>query len=119
MDESKTAKKPRAAGKVVSTVALRVKRETKKRLLVELARVNKKAFGRKVRIDDLLLCALGYVTDADISALQESSLSNADRLEALYREHIKMHGPMSKDEFIGLVLGSKRVDTGSATSSPL
>jgi hypothetical protein len=39
--------------------------------------------------------------------LQQSTLSNGDRVEMLYREHVKKHGAISKDEFLGRLLGGK------------
>jgi hypothetical protein len=91
----------------VSTVALRVKRETKRRIQTELAKVNKKAFGRKVRVDALVSRALNLLTDADIKTLQEASLSNSDRLEQKYREYLKTNSGVSKDEFLGQMLTGK------------
>ncbi len=89
---------------IVSTVPIRVKRETKKRLQSELAKVNKKQFGRKVRLDALIDRAVSLLTEADLLNLQQASLSNVDRLEIKYREFVKTNATISKDEFIGLIL---------------
>jgi hypothetical protein len=101
VDTKKTAvsKKPTAA-------SLRVKVETRKRFLAELARANKKSFGRRVRASQLLNLLLTLLRPEHIQKLQEESLSNADRLEMMYHEHVKRHGATSKDEFLGKVLGS-------------
>ncbi len=91
----------------VSTVALRVKRETKRRIQVELAKVNKKPFGRTIRADALISKGLNRLTEQDILELQDASLSNADRLECRYAEYVKSNGSLSKDAFIGKLLSGE------------
>lgn len=105
-----TSKKPVAA-------SLRIKVETRKRFLVELARANKKSFGRRVRADQLLNLLLTLLRPEHVQKLQEESLSNADRLEMMYREHVKRHGATSKDEFLGKVLGSGAAFSGSENAA--
>jgi len=91
----------------VSTVALRVKRETKRRIQAELAKVNKKPFGRTIRADALISKGLNRLTEQDILELQDASLSNADRLECRYAEYVKSNGSLSKDAFIGKLLSGE------------
>ncbi|MGE0175142.1 MAG: hypothetical protein AB7T49_20270 [Oligoflexales bacterium] len=100
-------------GKLVSapSVGLRVRRETKKRIQVELAKINKKDFGRKVRCDQLIATALALLTEIHIKELQQGSMTNADRLEIQYRDHVKRHGAMSKDEFLGMILSGSLVES--------
>mgnify|MGYP001348423100 FL=1 len=93
--------------KAATASSLRVKPETRKRFLNELAKVNKKSYGRKVRADQLLSLLLTLVRPEHIQQLQQGSLSNSDRLEMRYREHVKKFGPTSKDEFLGLLLTEK------------
>jgi hypothetical protein len=88
----------------VSTVALRVKRETKRLLQAELTKINKKTYGRNVRVDALIIRMLGYLSEADTLFLQEESLTNADRLEKEYQNYLKSNPKTSKDEFIGMLL---------------
>ncbi|MCX6110564.1 MAG: hypothetical protein NTZ90_13285 [Proteobacteria bacterium] len=104
MDQVITAKVNKTKSATVTTVSLRVKRETKRRVLAELAKVNKKTVGRKVRVDSLIVRALGLLTDADIVALQDGSLSNADRLELKFRDYQKLNPGASKDDFLGQLL---------------
>ena len=94
--------KPKGAG--VATVGLRVRRETKKRVQAELAKINKKDFGKKVRCDELIGTALSLLTERHIKELQDSSLTNADRLESQYRDYQKTHSGASKDDFLGTLL---------------
>lgn len=115
--ENQNAQKP--VKKAANASSLRVKPETRKRFLSELAKVNKKSYGRKVRADQLLSLLLTLVRPEHIQQLQQGSLSNSDRLEMRYREHVKKFGPVSKDEFLGLLLtekGSKSEPENAAVS---
>lgn len=103
--ENQNAQK--SAKKAATASSLRVKPETRKRFLNELAKVNKKSYGRKVRADQLLSLLLTLLRSEHLQQLQQDSLSNADRLEMRYREHVKKFGPTSKDEFLGLLLIEK------------
>jgi len=104
MDQSTQIKvtKPKITNGTI--VSLRVKRETKKRIQAELAKVNKKDFGKKVRCDELIGTALSLLTDQHLKVLQDGSMTNADRLEIHYRDYVKKHGATTKDEFLGKVL---------------
>jgi hypothetical protein len=94
--------KPKVTG--ASTVGLRLKRETKKRIQMELAKINKKDFGKKVRSDELIGTVLSLLTDRHIKELQDGSMTNADRLEIQYRNYVKKHGAITKDQFLGKIL---------------
>lgn len=107
METKQESKVNKTKSSAVSTMPIRVKRETKRRLLADLAKVNKKDFGKKVRLDELLCMLLPLLTDAHIKSLQNNSMSNADRFEIQFREHIKAHGVLSKDEYLGLMLANK------------
>ena len=97
--------KPKAA--IVSTVGLRVKRDTKRRVMQELARMNKKDFGKRIKADALIVLALGLVQDHHLKQLQEATLSNSDRLQLQHRAYIRQHGNISRDEFIGKLLSGE------------
>jgi len=104
MDTSPVEKKPKPAPKNSTSAQIRVKKETRKRMLQDLARANKKDYGRPVRSDDYVALAFSKITSEDIRSLQDASLSNADRLDRDYREYVSKHGPTTKDEYLGLRL---------------
>ncbi len=81
-----------------------MKPETRKKLILELTKANKKDFGRRIKPDDLLSVALSLIEAHHIKELQEKSLSNADRLDRDYRSYVQKNGPISKDEYLGLLL---------------
>src|SRR5690349_21174494 len=100
METNQTEKKNKQA-KPSAHGAIRVRKDTRKRVLAELAKVNKKDFGKKVRVDQFIALAVSLVTPEHIVQLQESSLSNADRLERDFKSYVAKHGPLSKDEYLG------------------
>lgn len=106
MDTQSTDKKSKGS-KAPAYAIIRVSRETRKRLMSDLARVNKKDFGRTVRADGLLSVALSLLQPEHLQQLQEASLSNQDRLERDYRAYVAKHGAMSKDDYLGLRLAGQ------------
>ena len=100
METNSTEKKAKVV-KPSAHSAIRVRKETRKRVLADLARANKKDFGKKVRVDELIALAVSLVTPEHIQQLQEGSLSNADRLERDYRAYVAEHGHVSKDVYLG------------------
>lgn len=104
METKQDNKVSKVKNQTASTMPIRVKRETRKKILQELAKANKKDFGRKVRADDLIALALSFVRAEHIEQLQDATLSNADRLERRYKEFVAKHGNVSKDIFLGKLL---------------
>lgn len=100
MENTNVEKKAKAA-KPSAFAAIRVRKETRKRVLAELAKANKKDFGKRVHADEYLTLALSLVTQLHIKQLQEGSLSNTDRFEMAYREYVSKNGPISKDAYLG------------------
>lgn len=117
MEQVSTNKVNKAKAAGVSTVGLRVKRETKRRVLSELAKINKKDFGRMVRADELIALAMSLVEPKHLTELQERSLSNADRLERQYQAYIKTNGNVSKDAFLGKFLAGEITIASTAVAS--
>lgn len=116
METTIPAKRPRSTAAAVTTAPVRVSKETRKRILAELARLNKKDFGRAVKPDELIALALTLIEQKHHAQLQEATLSNADRLQLRYLAYVKEHGSISKDAFLG-----KLMEGGSAagtTSNP-
>jgi|GEM_PF-2767348 len=97
--------------KLVRTDNVRVRRETKKKILADLANLNKKDFGRKVTVDDYVQLAISFIKPEYLERLTEQSLSNRDRMELKYKEYCAANGKISKDEFIGLLLAAGKSGT--------
>lgn len=107
MENIETKKVVKSLKKKSSSSALRVHNDTKRALTAELTKINKKDFGRKVKVDQLLKLLLTLIKPEHIKGLQEQSLANADRLEMQYREFVKRNGDISKDEFLGKILSGE------------
>ncbi len=97
METTEVKKAPKAAKKSSSS-AIRVSQETRKRLLAELARINKKPQGKRVKIDALLAVLLPKLTAKDVSDLQQQSLSGRDRLEQHFQAYCAKFAQLSMDE---------------------
>jgi hypothetical protein len=92
--------------KLVRTDNVRIRRETKKKILTDLAALNKKDFGRKITVDDYVQLAIALIRPDQLERLKEQSLSNRDRMELKYKEYCAAHGKVSKDDYIGILLST-------------
>ena len=104
MEQVKKAKAPKSK---VAMGNLRVKGETRRRVLTVLSAMNKKDFGRKVRVDDLVTHMLDLLQPESTVLLQNATLSNADRFNHRYANYCKQHGSLSRDEYLGKLLGGE------------
>jgi hypothetical protein len=100
--ESKTTKTNTKMNQKLKSI--RVSSENKKRAEHLRNLANKKRFGRKVKIDQVLSLALDLVTEDHLKMLQDQSLSHEDRKELLRQKYIEERGPISKDDFTGFTL---------------
>lgn len=88
-----------------NTVPIRVHKDIARAIRRDLAKLNKKEFGRRIRVDDYVAKAIAKLTDDDRRELQQASLSNADRLELMYRQHAKSGDTqISKEQFLGCLI---------------
>jgi hypothetical protein len=77
-----------------------VSQETRKRLLVELAKINKKPNGKRVKLDALIVKLLPKLTSQDVTELQQQSLTGKDRMEQSHKAYCAKFGQISMDEFL-------------------
>ena len=84
--QSKTTKI--AAKQINKLKSIRVQLETQRKAERLLAVANKKRFGRKIKVDQLLNLALDLVCESQLHSLQELSLTNEDRKEILRQKYI-------------------------------
>ncbi len=84
--------------------SIKISKEVKKKLNSLLIKINKKDFGKRVRSEKVILLALQQIDEEHIKELQNSALTNADKLEIKYREYVSRNGSISKDEFLGKLL---------------
>jgi hypothetical protein len=84
--------------------SIRISLENQKKAEKILSSANKKKLGRKVKFDQLLSLVLDLVTEEHIKKLQDQSLTNEDRKEILRQKYSELHGPITKDAFVGVML---------------
>lgn len=100
--ESKKSKvKSKSDAKCAS---IRIRVGTKKAALAFRDQANNKAFGRSIKLDEVLELAVGKLTSEHVHELQEQSLTNEDRKELLRQKYIETRGPISRDEFTGFMM---------------
>jgi hypothetical protein len=119
METKQEQKIPKSKGTKSSTAPIRVKRETRKKILQELVKANKKEYGRKLRAEDLIALAITLLQPEHITQLQDAALSNADRLEQLYKNYAAKHGSLSKDAFLGKLLAGEMGPSNGAKTQAL
>ena len=107
MENSEVKKATKPAAKKSNSTAIRVSLETRKRLLVELAKINKKQYGKRIKIDALLMKLLSHISAKDVAELQEASLTGRDRMEQSYRTYCGKFGQITMDEYLALLLKSE------------
>ena len=78
-----------------------IRKETKKKITVDLTQINKERLGRHVRYDEYLALAVSLITKDALLQLKESVMTHADRLERDYRAYVAQFGPMEKDLYLG------------------
>ena len=98
-----TSKAPKKSGAIYVSIS----REAHRKLKKDLDFANKKTFGEKIKMSDIVQLGISLVAESHLATLQKASMTNTDRLEMLRAEHIKEHGPISADDFIGLLLASR------------
>lgn len=120
METSEAKKITKSNAKKSQTSAIRVSVETRKRLLAELVKINKKSHGKRVKMDALLVKLVGKISAQDVSELQESSLSGRDRLEQSYRAYCTKFGTITMDQFLEVISRETvpQILGGVATNSP-
>ena len=103
---------------VASSVSIRVHSQSKEKASMLLNSANKKKFGRKIKLDDLIDLAIGLVTNEHLKMLQERSMTNEDRKELLRQKYIETRGPITRDEFTGFMLTNEFSDFMKQTDRP-
>ncbi len=89
---------------VEEMVSIRISVGTKNKAEKHLSNANKKPKGRAIKIDTLLSLSLDIVGEPHIKMLQDQSLSNEDRKELLRQKYSEINGPVTRDEFTGVMM---------------
>jgi hypothetical protein len=87
--------------------SVRVKHETRDRILQEVERLNQKKLGRKVIPDDIVSVAITLLKSDQYEKIQDATLSHFDRLAKSHQVYIEEHGEISKDDYLGKILSGE------------
>lgn len=121
MEETAQIKKAKCSKRKVKDAAepasVRIKPGSKKKALALQHEANNKPNGRKIKLDDIFELALSLVTSEHLKTLQERSMTHEDRKEILRQKYIESRGPISKDEFTGLMMTAEFFEFLKATDS--
>jgi hypothetical protein len=98
---------------------IRLTADTDQKMLQLLTRINDKEAGRKIRANDLISLALDLVQTEHITKLQESSLTNYDRFEMIYKSCSSKDKTLTKDQLLGQILSGDIKDGLMGQTSPL
>ena len=90
-----------------SSSPVRISPKTRVKLDQLLRQANKDRLGRRVKPDDVMAFALGLVTDEHLAAICDNTMSNKDRMEALFRRMAKERRGFTREDFFGLLLSGK------------
>lgn len=83
---------------------VRIAKETKRKILSDLAKINRKDYGRIVTTTQYIELAISLLTPAHLEQLKSESLTNKDRLEQKYREFCSQNRKITMDELLGVLL---------------
>lgn len=101
METSENKKQIKSNSKKLNTAGIRVNKDTRRDLARLVEKVNKKQFGKKVKISEVIALAITLIGEKHIQELQQFSLTNADKIEMQYKDYIRQNGSISKDDFLG------------------
>ncbi|MBL7558120.1 MAG: hypothetical protein JNM24_19980 [Bdellovibrionaceae bacterium] len=84
--------------------SIRIKDNTKKNAAILQEAANKKKFGRKIKLNDVIDFALSLLQPEHIKKLQTQSFTNEDRKEQMRLIYIDKIGTITKEEFTGFMM---------------
>ena len=113
---NKPVNKVKKPNNKTKTTSLTVEIPTRRQILAILNKINRKSYGRRIKINDLILKYVELTSPEVIKELQDSSLSHTDRVEIEYKEYVSKNGYISKDEFFGKLLTKFKGENRLATT---
>ena len=104
METTETHKSKQSNKSQLQTESIRVHKNTKKQIMSDLVKINKKEFGKKVKFEAYIKKAISKLNEHDFDELRQSSLTSADKIRVKYQEYCKKNGPISQDDFALLMM---------------
>lgn len=107
MNTTPAKKRAPASKEKKSSKALRLGTDSSDVLQKLKDKANKKDFGKRIRVDQIVRLGLSLIEPKHLEDLQRSSVSNEDRVKALLRTYVEKRKSMTREEFWGLMLAGK------------
>ena len=104
--DSITSNAPLALSPSSNTIPIRINKHTARLLRSIVAKLNRKALGKKAKADQVISKALSLLTEEHFEEIKESTYDSKDRLEIEYRKFCKQNGSISKDDFLKKILSA-------------
>lgn len=89
-----------------STIPIRVHKSTARSLKTIANKLNRKAHGRKVKVDQIVAKAISLLQSEHLEQIKQETYTSGDRIEIEFKQYCKRHGPISKEEFLSRVLAA-------------
>lgn len=102
--DTEIVEKKQATPKVLTTTPIRVQKSTFKIVQGIVNKINKLPMGKKINADQIIYKSLSLLTDVHLQEIKESTYTSKDLLDLEYKKFCKLHGSISKDEFIRKIL---------------
>jgi len=99
MDTKETPKRKQAVKAKSHSGTIRLTKETIKKISFDLAKINKKEMGRKVKVEAYIREAISGMGEDQFEKLRKESLTPGDKTKLFYRLYCKKNGQISFDEF--------------------
>ena len=106
MDTTADPKPAKSSSPVSNSIPIRINRNTARLIKSIVTKCNKKLYGKKVRVDDVLLKALNLLQEEQIEEIRVSTYTSQDHLEIEYKKFCQANGTVSKDEFLKKLLSA-------------
>ena len=72
-----------------STTPIRVLKSTAKRLRTLITKLNRKSYGKKIKVDDIIIKSLFLLEEKHLQEIKAASLSNFDRINIAYKKPLQ------------------------------
>jgi len=90
-------------------ISVRINKNVTQKSNIILQNANKKKFGRKIKLDDLLEICLDRITEDDIKMLQNKSIRPDERKEIMRQKYIDIYGEISKAKFTEFMMSAEYI----------
>ena len=89
-----------------NTIPIRITKVTARQLKAIVGKCNRKAHGKKVKIDAVIQKSLSLLQDAHLEEIKTATYSSQDHLEIEFKKYCQTNGQITKDQFLAILLAN-------------